>query len=729
MWAASGAGTFLPYVQIFENFAVGFMCALNINFLQQCPICCDFPFFLNCDGTTCDRGKAPDSPGVAMCLQDPILNSREDKPNTLKHVTTRTMAFRPIRRGSQEQLCTPPTQSVLVPETECSYASFGLCVDLQGVNGGELQRCSKCDTTMHTECQHAAEHCKLARTDEADCTYCYSCLYAHVAKICVQNVEPLLPAEDMTQGNLVVEPLLPHIKHIGKLLSALTKTADSQAASARRNATVEDFLPLLEFLDGMDDSDSDFGLGSHCVGILRVACHMCLHLCHPDFDLHALSIPQKRVYAALGAVLDTLSQEHTAFTSVRFRSLHLWGAICESLDSTECTEPDWHELEQLCVFPALTELPKLLWAYTKPGTEPAGATAESHGVEWLRGPVHNFYLGLRVTAQMYAEEIRHLQSSSSDDAAAPWEAQDVQDDLPEEGQEPTHGGGVLGGGAGGGGSEGSSDSMDEESDDNVWIPLRASPRVRVRGAPPAPALAPTLKRKVRKTGRKAAAARLRLATKDRPTSDEPLQPLNPTVHAALYHFNAKGIPKKLGVSYIEDTKPAAKSLCRKFYQTATMGTWGIFLFFCAHSHIYGFHDIMHAEGRRDAFFVLRNLANKPKVVIYDFGCQLEEYCMARDPFYFQDVVFVIDKFHHFNHTCCAMYKLAFYTHLKWLNSVMCEQGNNHIKGAMQHQGKKLRDKLFYLLLLVQIARWNYNKDELSTAEVAAQSRRNDARGE
>lgn len=53
-----------------------------------------------------------------------------------------------------------------------------------------------------------------------------------------------------------------------------------------------------------------------------------------------------------------------------------------------------------------------------------------------------------------------------------------------------------------------------------------------------------------------------------------------------------------------------------------------------------------SEGRNDPFTVLKTyLPNPPELVIYDFACALEEYCLNRDPHWFRNTKFVIDRFH------------------------------------------------------------------------------------
>jgi hypothetical protein len=52
---------------------------------------------------------------------------------------------------------------------------------------------------------------------------------------------------------------------------------------------------------------------------------------------------------------------------------------------------------------------------------------------------------------------------------------------------------------------------------------------------------------------------------------------------------------------------------------------GIFTFMCVHGLCIGHHIIPKAEGRNDPFTVLRTRFKvPPKIVIYDFACQLQE---------------------------------------------------------------------------------------------------------
>ena len=44
------------------------------------------------------------------------------------------------------------------------------------------------------------------------------------------------------------------------------------------------------------------------------------------------------------------------------------------------------------------------------------------------------------------------------------------------------------------------------------------------------------------------------------------------------------------------------------------------------------------------------LLSAPKHVIYDNACKLQEYCLSRDPLFFKDTEFYVDRLHWDNHT-------------------------------------------------------------------------------
>lgn len=50
--------------------------------------------------------------------------------------------------------------------------------------------------------------------------------------------------------------------------------------------------------------------------------------------------------------------------------------------------------------------------------------------------------------------------------------------------------------------------------------------------------------------------------------------------------------------------------------------------------------------------ILTNTA--PKVIIYDNGCNLHNYCLNREPTHFKESWFLVDRLHWANHTGIAL---------------------------------------------------------------------------
>lgn len=119
--------------------------------------------------------------------------------------------------------------------------------------------------------------------------------------------------------------------------------------------------------------------------------------------------------------------------------------------------------------------------------------------------------------------------------------------------------------------------------------------------------------------------------------------------------------------------PRSKQCNHGFY-AAGKKTGGIFTWFCQHGVCYGAYVIPTAEGRNEAYsFLTGYFAEAPQVVIYDFACNLQEYCLNRAPSFFQNTLFVIDKFHWQNHTSCSLgYCMTAYAHLANANSQLAE---------------------------------------------------------
>ncbi|KAF8203233.1 hypothetical protein BJ912DRAFT_1102840 [Pholiota molesta] len=153
--------------------------------------------------------------------------------------------------------------------------------------------------------------------------------------------------------------------------------------------------------------------------------------------------------------------------------------------------------------------------------------------------------------------------------------------------------------------------------------------------------------------------------------------------------------------------------CNKFY--AKYGesrlTGGIMCVWCTHSVCYGFHCIPSAEGRNDVFSALyTRWETAPSIIVYDFACALQPYCMAREPEFFSKTLFVIDVFHCSGHTKCGHATfLATYCEadprLLSINSSAAECGNSGIKRIRKSVSYMSQDRAV-LFTKVFISIWN-----------------------
>lgn len=93
--------------------------------------------------------------------------------------------------------------------------------------------------------------------------------------------------------------------------------------------------------------------------------------------------------------------------------------------------------------------------------------------------------------------------------------------------------------------------------------------------------------------------------------------------------------------------------CRHAFAFGSNGshrTGGIFTFFCEHGICCAFFVIPKAEGRNEAFSYLTKYMKKaPEVIVYDFNCAEHDYILNREPAYYKNTLFVIDRLHIWNH--------------------------------------------------------------------------------
>ncbi|KAF9221063.1 hypothetical protein BS17DRAFT_712274, partial [Gyrodon lividus] len=80
---------------------------------------------------------------------------------------------------------------------------------------------------------------------------------------------------------------------------------------------------------------------------------------------------------------------------------------------------------------------------------------------------------------------------------------------------------------------------------------------------------------------------------------------------------------------------------------------------CTHSICLGFHSIPVVEGQNDVYSAIYiRFPITPKVIIYDFACQLAPYCLMQEALYFQHTQFLIDEMHAHDHSQCGQASFA-----------------------------------------------------------------------
>jgi Kyakuja-Dileera-Zisupton transposase len=136
-----------------------------------------------------------------------------------------------------------------------------------------------------------------------------------------------------------------------------------------------------------------------------------------------------------------------------------------------------------------------------------------------------------------------------------------------------------------------------------------------------------------------------------------------------------------------DTNLEDQNTCNKYYADIHKKSGGISVIWCQHGIAVGFHIIPKAEGRNDVFSAIyTRWATAPKLVVYDFACQLHTYCMRREPYFFADTHFAVDAFHFSkNHKKCSeAYNIRFFmeaaTIYRGVKDTSAEVGNSGLAG-------------------------------------------------
>ena len=121
-------------------------------------------------------------------------------------------------------------------------------------------------------------------------------------------------------------------------------------------------------------------------------------------------------------------------------------------------------------------------------------------------------------------------------------------------------------------------------------------------------------------------------------------------------------------------------------------TPGIFTLFCTHGISYGFSLTEDCESPRTPFDIFKTRFKKaPSTIIYDNACKLHSFCLNREPDFFKNTLFLVDRFHYRGHKACSLgYCCDLYLSFnhKIINTSVNEQANSSIQ--------KLKPQLSYM---------------------------------
>jgi len=131
---------------------------------------------------------------------------------------------------------------------------------------------------------------------------------------------------------------------------------------------------------------------------------------------------------------------------------------------------------------------------------------------------------------------------------------------------------------------------------------------------------------------------------------------------------------------------------------------------------------MGNEGRVHPFNCLyTHCVTPPEVIIYDFACQLLEYCIGREPAFFQHTRFFIDRFHYWNHkqgACSKAFQLTRILQLFSENTSICEQWHASVHSLKRHLVGMTLPRFMFTILL-HLDAWNRGKLSRALTPVAA----------
>ena len=130
--------------------------------------------------------------------------------------------------------------------------------------------------------------------------------------------------------------------------------------------------------------------------------------------------------------------------------------------------------------------------------------------------------------------------------------------------------------------------------------------------------------------------------------------------------------------------PGLDGMCEKQYPTKRSHTPGILSGYCMHGFMLFHTFLQDAESPVGLFRVLYERFDvAPRIVVYDNACHLHRACLSREPHFFSNTFFVVDRLHWGNHKNCSPgYSCNIYRDtplIVGINSEVAEQAHSQIK--------------------------------------------------
>jgi len=144
---------------------------------------------------------------------------------------------------------------------------------------------------------------------------------------------------------------------------------------------------------------------------------------------------------------------------------------------------------------------------------------------------------------------------------------------------------------------------------------------------------------------------------------------------------------------LEESGDGGDNVCNKFYERMGGSTGGLGLIFCIWcKRLVGYQVLKFTESSRTLFdLILTRWDRPPDIIIYDNACNMHKFCLSREPEYFKDVMFILDRLHVAGHVkCCLSYDPYQHAFVVDINTQLCEQANAPYKDryASLHQMKQ-----------------------------------------